>query len=143
MSFLNNGPIAAHNAVRNYIASVGLNGFPEDYRASFQTMLAMPLFEGLTDGVERLYAAARQLADLPFRDDALLALGEASQASALAGLAGKRDRWWAIQAWTLAEINEPGVDNPLAPAPEIEPAFSFIPEVVDIPEAPPEPTPPG
>lgn len=138
MSFPNNGPIAAHNAVRNYIASVGLNGFPHDYRDSFHNMLAMPLFEGLTDGLERLYAAVQQLADLPVRNEALLALGEASQASALAGLAGKRDRWWALQAWTLAEINDPGVVNILAPAPDIDPAFSFIPQVIDLPGAPEE-----
>lgn len=138
MSFPNNGPIAAHNAIRNYIASVGLNGFPDDYRGAFQDMLGMPLFEGLTDGVERLFAAVRQLVDLPSRADALQALGEASQASALAGLAGKRDRWWAVQAWTLSEINEPGVENPLAPVPEVDSAFTFIEVPIDLPEAPPE-----
>lgn len=124
--FPNNGPVAALSAVRSYVAQVGLNAFPEEYRPQFQDLLTMQLFEALTAGVERLYAAVRQLADLPNRMDALMVLGEASQASALASLEGKAERRWAIQAWALAEVTDPGVDNPAAPAPDIEEAFSFI-----------------
>lgn len=132
--FPNNGPVAAHNAVRNYVARVGLSGFPEPLQGVFEGVLALPLFEALTTGVERLYAAVRERADLPDRNAALQALGEAAQASAIAALEGKAERRWAIQAWTLAELIEPGVDNPLAPAPEVDPAFSFNDPVP--PEAP-------
>ena len=124
--FPNNGPVAALNAVRSYIARVGLNAFSEEYRPHFEALLTMQLFEALTGGVERLYAAVRQLADLPNRLDALMVLGEAAQASALASLEGKAERRWAIQAWALAEVGDPGVDNPAAPAPDVEEAFSFI-----------------
>lgn len=136
--FPNNGPVAAHNAVRNYVARVGLSAFPDDYQAAFETLLTLPLFDALTVGVERLYAAVRELADLPDRPAALLALGEAAQASAIAGLEGRAERRWAIQAWTLAEVGEPGVDNPLAPAPDVETAFSFVPPALEVPDAPPE-----
>jgi hypothetical protein len=132
--FPNNGPVAALNAVRSYVARVGLNAFPDAYRERFERLLAMQLFEALTGGVELLYAAVKQLADLPSRTDALMVLGEAAQASALASLEGKAVRRWAIQAWTLAEVTEPGVENPAAPAPDVEEAHSFI--------KPPEPTPP-
>lgn len=124
--FPNNGPVAALSAVRSYVAQVGLNAFPEEYRSQFQELLTMQLFEALTGGVERLYAAVRQLADLPDRMGALMVLGEAAQASALASLEGKAERRWAIQAWVLAEITDPGVENPAAPAPDIEEAFGFI-----------------
>lgn len=137
--FPNNGPVAAHTAVRNYVARVGLSAFPEEYQTTFEQLLSLPLFEALTVGVERLYAAVRQLSDLPDRDGALLALGEASQASAIAALEAKAERRWAIQAWTLAEVTEPGVDNPLAPAPDVDPAFSFLPPPVELSIDPPSP----
>ncbi|MBJ7446857.1 MAG: hypothetical protein JHC81_04920 [Brevundimonas sp.] len=136
--FPNDGPVAAHNAVRNYVARVGLSAFPEDYREAFESLLSMPLFEALTSGVERMYAAVRQLADLPDRDGALLALGEAAQASAIAALEGQAERRWAIQAWTLAEITEPGVENPLAPAPDVEARFAFFQTAADLPGPAPE-----
>ena len=134
--FPNNGPMAAHNAVKSYIARVGLSGFAEDHQTIFEGLLALPLFETLTDGVERLYAAVRELEDLPERALALQALGEAAQASAVAGLSGKAGRRWAIQAWVVAEINEPGGEHPLAPAPEVDEAFSFIPPEAAQPSAP-------
>lgn len=124
--FPNNGPVAAHNAVRNYVAAVGLTGFAEAHRDAFQALLVMPLFEALTTGVERLYAAVRQIEALPDREGALAALGEAAQASAIAGLEDKAERRWAIQAWAVSEINAPGVDDPLAPAPEVLETASFL-----------------
>lgn len=124
--FPNNGPVAAHSAVRNYIARVGLSGFPEVHRAAFEALLGLMLFECLTEGVERLYAAVRQLEDLPDRPGALAALGEAAQASAIAGLSGQADRRWAIQAWAFSELTAPGSENPMAPPPDIDPAASFL-----------------
>lgn len=124
--FPNNGPVAAHNAVRSYVAQVGLTGFAEEHQEAFQALLVMPLFEALTTGVERLYAAVRQLPGLPDRPGAIMALGEAAQASAVAGLEGKAERRWAIQAWAVSEITAPGVDDPLAPPPEVLETASFI-----------------
>lgn len=125
--FPNNGPWAAHNAIRSYIARVGLSGFPEAEQPTFERLLGLPLFEALTGGVETLYAAAREMVDMPDRTAALMALGEAAQAAAVAGLEGKGDRFWAIQAWALAETTAPGVENPLALPPDVEPAYSFAP----------------
>jgi hypothetical protein len=128
--FLNNGPVPAHNAIRAYIAGVGLNGFAEEHRPAFEALLSMRLFEALTAGVERLYAAVRELPDLPDRPAAIMALGEAAQASAIAGFEGQKDRRWAIQAWAISEFAEPGVDDPLAPPPEVLATASFHAEPV-------------
>lgn len=128
--FLNNGPVPAHNAIRAYIAGVGLNGFAEEHRPAFEALLSMRLFEALTAGLERLYAAVRELPDLPDRAGALMALGEAAQASAIAGFEGLKERRWAIQAWVVSEINAPGMEDPLAPAPEVLETASFLAEPV-------------
>lgn len=124
--FPNNGPVPAHNAIRSWVAQVGLAGFAEERRESFRGLLEMRLFEAMTQGVERLYAAVRQIPDLPDRPGALMALGEAAQASARANFEGLSDRRWAIQAWAVSEITAPGVDDPLAPAPEVLETASFI-----------------
>lgn len=124
--FPNQGPVAAQIAVRNYVASVGLNAFPDEYRAKMQELINLGVFDVLTLGVERLYAALTQLEDLPNRLDALTALGEAAQSAAINNLSSKSERWWAISSWASAELTEPGVENPLSPAPEVDQNFSFI-----------------
>lgn len=124
--FPNNGPVAAQQAVRTYIATVGLSNFPEAAGDAFEKINTSALFETLTTGTERLLAAAVELPDLPSREAALRALGEAAQAAALAYLSGKEARWWAIQAWAAAEISDPGGEHLMAPQPDVDPDATFV-----------------
>lgn len=133
--FPSNAPVGAQAALKSYIANEGLGAFPEATRLHFEAMNAMPVFEALTTGTERLYAALREDVGLPNAPAALYALGSMAQAAGEAQLSAKADRWWAICAWAANSLAPPpeGVETPEPP--EVDAAFTYTPP----PEPEPEP----
>ena len=130
--FPNNGPVAAMNSLRTFIALQGINAFPAVAQQAFSDLLTADVFTSITVGSERLYAGITELPDFPDKPAALQVLGELSQQYGLNNLNQNAQRGFELMTWTVGQVVEGGGD---VPDPDVNPTYTFE-------EAPPPIDPP-
>lgn len=133
--FPNNGPVAAMNTLKTYIATHGINAFPEPARPVMTDLLVADVFTSITVGSERLYAALTELENMPDRPGALNVLGELAQQYGLSNLNQQGARGWELHTWAVGEVVEGGqsVEDPV-----VNPTYTFNAQPPIDPPPPPE-----
>lgn len=119
--FADNGPVGAAKALRSYIATNGLNSFPEAACMALSALIETTPIETIIIGSERLFAALVELEGMPDRPGALQALGEAGQQIGLHGFGGDAARGYLLMTWAEAELGEGAASTP-----EVNATYSFV-----------------
>jgi hypothetical protein len=140
--FADNGPVAAVNAMREFMEDHGSKIFAEVKEKLREKLREISPVPALLGGMEALYVIATEkpFSTAPGREATLQLLGIVATAVGTGQYGGieSRDRAWAIVAWAAHKL-APSGDEP--PAPAVDAAFSTVaPVVVDpAPAPPPEP----
>lgn len=126
--FADNGPVAAVNAMRDFMEDHGSKIFADVKEKLREKLREISPVPALLGGLEALYVIATEkpFPTAPGREATLQMLGTVATAVGVGQYGGieSRDRAWAIAAWAAYKLDPSGVE-PSVPA--VDPAYTTVP----------------